>query len=259
MAKVILDAGHGGSEAGDYYKRRNVKNDNLLLVLRIGQLLEGMGIEVTYTRTIDVYLPLQERALLANRIGGDLLVSLLRINDAGGAAKLDFYIGEKDALGDKAARNIGKQLYERGYEHYEVIVHNDNPLIKDTDMSAVILGLGYLNEETGERKHDHYLGNIAEGIATGIDQTLAASERNRKESDNQRSGYLYRVGMGPYTNYIAAMEQQLFLCGYGYESEIELSGNRYYVYTQAFESLDLAGTIEYQLRRQGKYTFLVQE
>ncbi len=78
MPKVILDPGHGGSDIGDYYRRRSEKNDNLRLALRVGQLLEDMGVDVEYTRTTDVYLPMLRRVNRANQIGGDLLVSIHR-------------------------------------------------------------------------------------------------------------------------------------------------------------------------------------
>ena len=40
MARVILDAGHGGYDNGAQYDGRKEKDDNLRLTLAVGQILE---------------------------------------------------------------------------------------------------------------------------------------------------------------------------------------------------------------------------
>ena len=50
MAKVIIDAGHGGSEPGAIFAGRKEKDDNLRLALAVGQILENNGVDVAFTR-----------------------------------------------------------------------------------------------------------------------------------------------------------------------------------------------------------------
>ena len=50
MARVILDAGHGGYDNGAQYDGRKEKDDNLRLTLAVGQILEQNGVPVSYTR-----------------------------------------------------------------------------------------------------------------------------------------------------------------------------------------------------------------
>ena len=47
---IMLDAGHGGArDPGAVYEGRQEKDDNLKLVLAIGEILSDRGIDVEYT------------------------------------------------------------------------------------------------------------------------------------------------------------------------------------------------------------------
>lgn len=67
MATVMLDAGHGGYDNGASFEGRKEKDDNLNLVLAIGNILENNGVDVLYTRTTDIYQSPNEKANIANR------------------------------------------------------------------------------------------------------------------------------------------------------------------------------------------------
>ena len=68
--KIVLDAGHGGTDPGAIYKERKEKDDNLELTLAVGKILEDNGIDVVYTRTTDIYQTPFEKAKIANEAGG---------------------------------------------------------------------------------------------------------------------------------------------------------------------------------------------
>ena len=77
--RVVLDAGHGGSNTGSPGIVEGVyeKRFTLALTRRVAEKLAAHpGIEVVMTRTGDRYLSLRERVRLANRAGGDLFLSL---------------------------------------------------------------------------------------------------------------------------------------------------------------------------------------
>ncbi len=78
MAKVIIDAGHGGKEPGAIYGDRKEKDDTLRLALAVGEILKQNGVDVAFTRTEDVYNSPFEKAQTANREGGDFLISIHR-------------------------------------------------------------------------------------------------------------------------------------------------------------------------------------
>lgn len=73
---VVLDAGHGGHDAGAHAHGIREKDVTLGVVRRLGPLLEREGIRVVYTRTTDVFIPLRERGRLANAAEGRLFVSV---------------------------------------------------------------------------------------------------------------------------------------------------------------------------------------
>lgn len=54
---VILDAGHGGEDGGAIGKGNVYEKDlNLVITLKIGELLKNKGVNVVYTRTTDTLL-----------------------------------------------------------------------------------------------------------------------------------------------------------------------------------------------------------
>lgn len=75
---LVIDAGHGGHDAGAIGTYSQEKNINLNVALAFGKLVEQNcnDVKVIYTRKTDVFVPLQERANIANRNKADLFVSV---------------------------------------------------------------------------------------------------------------------------------------------------------------------------------------
>ncbi|MFW5878681.1 MAG: N-acetylmuramoyl-L-alanine amidase [Myxococcota bacterium] len=77
VRRVVLDAGHGGHDPGAIgpsgLQEKGVVLD---IALKVGALLEETGLEVVYTRTEDVFIPLEERTRIANDRSADLFVSI---------------------------------------------------------------------------------------------------------------------------------------------------------------------------------------
>jgi len=77
IRRVVVDAGHGGHDAGAIGPRRIREKDvTLAMALRLGRKLRAAGFEVVLTRKDDRYLRLEERTAIANTARGDLFVSL---------------------------------------------------------------------------------------------------------------------------------------------------------------------------------------
>jgi N-acetylmuramoyl-L-alanine amidase len=73
---VVLDAGHGGYDQGARSLRGNEKDFTLDVVLRARDLLQDAGYNVRLTRSADVYIPLELRALFASHQTNALFVSV---------------------------------------------------------------------------------------------------------------------------------------------------------------------------------------
>jgi N-acetylmuramoyl-L-alanine amidase/putative methionine-R-sulfoxide reductase with GAF domain len=76
--RIVVDAGHGGWDLGTVGRRGLLEKDLVLeIAQRLGKLLETrLGMEVIYTRQDDNYIPLDERATIANQSQADLFVSV---------------------------------------------------------------------------------------------------------------------------------------------------------------------------------------
>ena len=75
---IVLDAGHGGSDAGGVGVNGVTDRDvAFAIVRRLGPMIEQeLGIRVVYTRTEDAFVELRERGHIANREGGKLFISV---------------------------------------------------------------------------------------------------------------------------------------------------------------------------------------
>lgn len=75
---VVLDAGHGGHDNGCSGKSSYEKHVALSIVLKLGKYLkkEFPGLKVIYTRDKDIFVPLNERASIANRNDADIFISV---------------------------------------------------------------------------------------------------------------------------------------------------------------------------------------
>jgi N-acetylmuramoyl-L-alanine amidase len=77
VARIVLDAGHGGHDPGAHGNGINEAELVLDVTLRLRELLEKQpGIEVTLTRSTDEFIQLEERTAIANRTGADLFLSI---------------------------------------------------------------------------------------------------------------------------------------------------------------------------------------
>jgi N-acetylmuramoyl-L-alanine amidase len=78
IRRIVVDPGHGGHDPGamgaDGLKEKDI-------VLSIGlklarQLKEQLGLDVVMTRSTDVFIPLEERTAIANKVNADLFLSI---------------------------------------------------------------------------------------------------------------------------------------------------------------------------------------
>ena len=76
--RIVVDAGHGGWDLGTVGRHGLLEKDLVLeIAQRLGKLLESrLGAEVILTRNDDNYIPLDERAVMANQAQADLFVSV---------------------------------------------------------------------------------------------------------------------------------------------------------------------------------------
>jgi N-acetylmuramoyl-L-alanine amidase len=123
---VVIDAGHGGHDpgcSGAYSKEKNVTLQ-IALLLADAIRKEHPDVQVVLTRDRDVFIPLHERAAIANRNNADLFISIhCNAMPAGGSAT---YGSETYVMGlhtaefnlQVAKRENASILLEENYEQY---------------------------------------------------------------------------------------------------------------------------------------------
>ncbi len=78
ISVVVIDPGHGGKDFGASVGNAKEKDIVLDLALRLGNSIKAKypEIKVVYTRTKDVFIPLYDRANIANKNKADLFISI---------------------------------------------------------------------------------------------------------------------------------------------------------------------------------------
>ena len=118
---LVIDAGHGGHDAGALGSFSKEKNINLNVALAFGKLVESNcpNVKVVYTRKTDVFVPLHQRADIANRNKADLFVSI-----------------HTNAL-PKGARAVGLETYtlgmNRAAENFDVAKRENSVILVEKD------------------------------------------------------------------------------------------------------------------------------
>ena len=77
---VVLDPGHGGKDYGCISKDKKYSEKNIVLSVakKLGEMIESNypEVKVVYTRKTDVFIPLAQRANIANKNKADLFLSI---------------------------------------------------------------------------------------------------------------------------------------------------------------------------------------
>jgi N-acetylmuramoyl-L-alanine amidase len=152
--KVAIDAGHGGDDRGARgQKGLTEKEAAMAIALELKRSLEGQGFQVLMTRKDTAFVPLWERAKLANEAGADLFLSLhLNAARARGAKGSEVYflsLGKSDEDSDAVAalENAGAEQTPGSDNVVEGILDDlaQKAYLKDSERLAVAL-LGQLNK-----------------------------------------------------------------------------------------------------------------
>lgn len=250
MEKIIIDAGHGGSDAGAVYNGRQEKNDTLRLALAVGKILSDHGIDVSYTRTTDIYHSPSEKAMIGNNAGADLFISIHRnaAQTPNTGTGIETLVYADQGIAAQLARNINKELETTGYRNRGVIERPELTVLKRTVMPAVLVEAGFLNNTSDNQFFDQRFNQIAQAIADGILATVDAEKPKPQK--------LYRVQVGAYKNSDYANQLANRLKSDGFQAFIAYRDGYYRVQAGAFTNLDNAVSMERQLRKAGYDTFI---
>lgn len=252
-AKVIIDAGHGGSQdPGAVYYGRREKDDTLKLALAVGRILSQEGVDVVYTRVNDVYDSPFEKAAIANQSGADYFVSIHRnaMPTPNTASGIETLVYEDTGVPAVMARNINAALQEVGFTNLGVIERPGLVVLRRTQMPAVLVEAGFIDNEADNNFFDRNFQAIAEAIAHGIMVTI---------EEEAKQPLYYQIQIGAYRDRDFAERQVGRLEGQGFPAFVVYEDGLFKVRVGAFLSLDHAAQMERDLREYGYNTFMVRE
>ena len=108
IGRIVIDAGHGGKDPGTSAGSLREKDVALDIAKRLRDDLQGRGFEVIMTRDKDVFLPLEQRAFIANSRKADMFVSIhvnaARNRNARGLETFYLNLATSDDAAEVAAR-----------------------------------------------------------------------------------------------------------------------------------------------------------
>lgn len=177
MRSVVVDAGHGGTDPGALgVGPLPEKAVNLAIAEKLARILRAKGFDVTTTRTSDRFIPLDDRAALADETASDLFVSVHADShprpDVTGAT---VYIARDASRASvQSAQAIVAALRRSGIEcrgvrraGFRVLVGHSRP--------SVLVECGYLTNrfESARLSNGAYQSKLAAALASGISQHLA--------------------------------------------------------------------------------------
>lgn len=249
--KIMLDAGHGGSDPGAVYQGRQEKDDTLRLTLAVGRILEDNGIDVVYTRTTDIYQTPFEKAKIANESGADFFISFHRNS----SPQANQYNGVEVLLYDKSgiklemAENILGAMGELGFREIGVKERPGLVVLRRTRMPALLVEAGFINSDVDNQLFDEKFDEMATGIAEAILGTL--------NLDTVEGPVYYRVQTGAFRNREYADRMLYELLDKGYPAFILQENGLYKVQVGAFLQIGNAINMEQRLRDDGYTTLIV--
>ena len=246
-----LQSAHGGQDPGAVYKGRQEKNDNLKLALAVGEILKNKGIDISYTRTGDVYQTPFEKAQLANQAGVDYFISFHRNsspkeNQYNGAEVL---IYDKSGIKYQMAENILGALGEVGFREIGVKERPGLVVLRRTRMPALLIETGFINSEEDNKLFDNKFSDIAQGIADAILGSL--------DEETVQEPLYYRVQTGAFRKKENADRMLYQLLEKGYPSFMLHENGLYKVQTGAYQQIGNAVNMEQRLRDDGYSTVIV--
>ncbi len=116
IRRIVVDPGHGGHDPGAVGPSGVQEKDVVLAIgLKLRALLkEELGLDVVMTRSTDVFIPLEERTAIANKVNADLFLSV-HANAAPNrsAAGIETYylnLAKTDKVAQLAAKENGTSL-----------------------------------------------------------------------------------------------------------------------------------------------------
>jgi len=172
---VVIDPGHGGKDSGAISAAGHYEKAVVLDVANaLAKLLRQRGVTVRMTRSSDVFIPLDDRAGLANRVGPDLFVSIHADAARNRQAKgFTVYVPKREArasrshrAGECVVRQLASFAPSRGVRQHNKRLR----VLEKTRCPAMLVELGFMSNpaEASLLNRRDYRDKLAAALAEAI-------------------------------------------------------------------------------------------
>jgi N-acetylmuramoyl-L-alanine amidase len=172
---IVIDAGHGGGQAGACAGNVKEKDVNLKLAAAVAEALQAEGVRTIFTRTTDTTMDLAPRPAVATANSADFFVCLhcnsnIKPDSVSGIETYYYRVGESSPLlADAIEKTVCTEtgMCNRGAHDCGFKVLR---LLEKTEIPGVLVECGYLNNSRDRAKlvDDEYRRKLAKGIVAGI-------------------------------------------------------------------------------------------
>lgn len=177
MTRIIVDAGHGGADAGAVNGQKYEKDATLIMAKKVTNRLRNAGFEVVMTRNDDRALTLQRRCDVSNQHKGDAFISI-HCNSATNkeASGVETWRYSKvGALTKELAANVQAAMIAASGARDRGVKENAFYVLKNTKAPAVLLEIGFISNDSEAEKifSTEYQNLLADAIVEGVRKTFA--------------------------------------------------------------------------------------
>jgi len=185
---ITVDPGHGGKDSGARSPNRDIyeKELTLLIATELSDYLRAQGATVIMTRTDDTYIPLTDRADMANNNNSDFFISIhinSNVVNNSRSGTTTYYHGHEEmahVLAECVQAEIVKvsglpslgvasdlSRYETGFS-----------VLRNSRMPAILVETGFLNNTTdrAEMVTREFQKRVARAIVKGIQDYLGDAQ-----------------------------------------------------------------------------------
>lgn len=245
----IFDPAHGGYDNGASYQGRKEKDDVLRAALAVGEKLEDEGYNVLYTRTTDRYDSPIEKAGIANRSGADYFISFHRNsgtnpNTYNGTQAL-VYAADTEA--ERIGEAINQELVDFGFKDLGVVERPGLVVLRRTKMPAVLMELGFINNDMDNQMFDERFNDMVDAIVDGVEKAIPLEGITKR--------YGVQVGLFRHESNAQYLKEQLE--DQGYFANVRWEDPYYAVVVGRETTLEDAKLLQDQLRQDGYDTLVV--
>ena len=179
--KIVIDAGHGGYDAGAIYSGVEEKNLTLSMTKQLKEILRNSKVDVVETRKDDQFISLDERVNITRKTQPDLFVSVhcnaLQSSSDIKGIETYYFTPQSRAL----AHVLQKKLLQYTKAPDRQVRKARFVVIRETTIPSVLLETGFLSSPSERSKllDKDYQALIVKAIAEGILEYLSDTKTSQ--------------------------------------------------------------------------------